>query len=272
MTVTGDTTANTITSTVATGTAPFVVTSTTPVVNLNIGGNAATASVAQSGSTLETYLTDISGGLSTEISRAQTAEALKANLSGATFTGDITNSSTTESTSNTTGSITTSGGLGVTKNVNIGGDMTVIGDTTTNTITSTVATGTAPFVVTSTTPVVNLSIGGNAATASVAQSGSTLETYLTDISGNLETEVSRAQTAEALKANLSGATFTGDITNSSTTESNSNTTGSITTSGGLGVTKNVNIGGDTSIVGTASLGALNVTNSTTLDAGFLLEM
>ena len=32
---------------------------------------------------------------------------------------------------------------------------------------STVATGTAPFVVTSTTPVANLSIGGNAATATI---------------------------------------------------------------------------------------------------------
>ena len=35
-----------LTSTVATGTAPLVVTSTTPVTNLNIGGNAATATTA----------------------------------------------------------------------------------------------------------------------------------------------------------------------------------------------------------------------------------
>jgi hypothetical protein len=43
---TGLVSAPTFTSTVATGTAPFTVTSTTPVSNLNIGGNAATATLA----------------------------------------------------------------------------------------------------------------------------------------------------------------------------------------------------------------------------------
>ncbi len=41
ITATGSVTASQLTSTVATGTAPLVVTSTTPVANLNIGGNAA---------------------------------------------------------------------------------------------------------------------------------------------------------------------------------------------------------------------------------------
>lgn len=43
--VSGAMTANTLVSTVATGTAPITVTSTTPVTNLSIGGNAATATV-----------------------------------------------------------------------------------------------------------------------------------------------------------------------------------------------------------------------------------
>jgi hypothetical protein len=46
LTATGTITGSQITSTVATGLAPFVVTSTTPVANLNIGGNAATATIA----------------------------------------------------------------------------------------------------------------------------------------------------------------------------------------------------------------------------------
>lgn len=46
-------------------------------------------------------------------------------------------------------------------------------------ITSTVATGAAPFVVSSTTPVVNLSIGGNAATASAAPWGGITSTPTT---------------------------------------------------------------------------------------------
>jgi hypothetical protein len=52
-------------------------------------------------------------------------------------------------------------------------DGTTVGATTATTgrfttVTSTIATGTAPFTVTSTTPVTNLSIGGNAATATTA--------------------------------------------------------------------------------------------------------
>jgi hypothetical protein len=58
--VTGLTTGSQITSTVTTGTAPLVVASTTPVANLSIGGNAATATalnstaVASSGITMNT--------------------------------------------------------------------------------------------------------------------------------------------------------------------------------------------------------------------------
>jgi len=56
---------------------------------------------------------------------------------------------------------------------------TTIGATTATTgrfttVTSTIATGTAPFTVTSTTPVANLSIGGNAATATSATTATNL--------------------------------------------------------------------------------------------------
>jgi hypothetical protein len=51
----------TITSTIATGTAPFTVASTTPVTNLNIGGNAATASKVQYALTAGTNITFSSG-------------------------------------------------------------------------------------------------------------------------------------------------------------------------------------------------------------------
>jgi hypothetical protein len=62
-----------LTSTVATGTAPLVVTSTTPVSNLSIGGNAATATTA----------TNIAGGLSGSIPY-QTAAATTAMLAKGT--------------------------------------------------------------------------------------------------------------------------------------------------------------------------------------------
>jgi len=47
----------------------------------------------------------------------------------------------------------------------VSGNLSVSGNISATQYTSTVATGTAPLVVTSTTPVANLSIGGNAATA-----------------------------------------------------------------------------------------------------------
>ncbi|HOU95686.1 MAG TPA: hypothetical protein PLN06_03570 [Bacteroidales bacterium] len=57
LTTTGNIVAPVIVSTVATGVAPFIVTSTTPVANLSIGGNAATATSA-------TTATNIAGGSS----------------------------------------------------------------------------------------------------------------------------------------------------------------------------------------------------------------
>jgi hypothetical protein len=57
----GNVAGSTLSSTVATGTAPFVVTSTTPVANLSIGGNAATASTATSATTAATA-TNVAGG------------------------------------------------------------------------------------------------------------------------------------------------------------------------------------------------------------------
>ena len=64
-----------------------------------------------------------------------------------------------------TGSITTTGGVGITQDMNVGGDVTVTGDLPLQiSLHQLFLTGTAPFIVTSTTPVTNLSIGGNAGT------------------------------------------------------------------------------------------------------------
>jgi len=72
----------------------------------------------------------------------------------------------------TSGNLTLGGALDLSSPPAIGGTSASTGRFTT--VTSTVATGTAPFTVASTTPVTNLSIGGNAATATnVAYSGLT---------------------------------------------------------------------------------------------------
>jgi len=83
-------------------------------------------------------------------------------VNGLTLTGTVTSS----------GNLTLGGTLDLSSPPAIGGTSASTGRFTT--VTSTVATGTAPFTVASTTPVTNLSIGGNAATATnVAYSGLT---------------------------------------------------------------------------------------------------
>jgi len=91
-------------------------------------------------------------------------------ISGVTGVGSVTSVGGTGTVSgiSLSGTVTTSG------NLTLGGTLDLssppaIGGTTASTgrfttVTSTVATGTAPFTVASTTPVANLSIGGNAAT------------------------------------------------------------------------------------------------------------
>ena len=83
-------------------------------------------------------------------------------VSGISLSGTVT----------TSGNLTLGGALDLSSPPAIGGTSASTGRFTT--VTSTVATGTAPFTVASTTPVTNLSIGGNAATATnVAYSGLT---------------------------------------------------------------------------------------------------
>jgi len=83
-------------------------------------------------------------------------------VSGISLSGTVTSS----------GNLTLGGALDLSSPPAIGGTTASTGRFTT--IQSTVATGTAPFTVASTTPVTNLSIGGNAATATnVAYSGLT---------------------------------------------------------------------------------------------------
>jgi hypothetical protein len=94
-----------LTSTVATGTAPLAVTSTTPVANLNIGGTAAnvtgTVALANGGTggttaaaaktNLALNNVDNTSDANKPVSTAtQTALNLKANLASPTFTGTVT--------------------------------------------------------------------------------------------------------------------------------------------------------------------------------------
>ncbi len=102
--------------------------------------------------------TSIAGTLS--VAGASTLGNVGATNITASGTLSVTGNATVAALSAT--NITASGTLSVT------GNATVAGLSASGVITSTVAIGTAPFIVTSTTPVANLSIGGNAASATTA--------------------------------------------------------------------------------------------------------
>jgi hypothetical protein len=250
-----------LTSTVATGTAPLVVTSTTPVANLNIAGNAAnvtgTVAIANGGTgatTAAAALTNLGAEPTSNKSTATnlgatspsddlfpTQKAVKTYVDAQTAAAGVSDGSITSAkildgtiaavdiadntitgaklnsdlyaagkkftfqdllvgAGTTFGKISTDGTkyisfqptynvestrfwangnitiqtggtftdngykLEVAGTTKFGGNSTITGTVTGTQFTSTIADGTAPFVVTSTTPVANLSIGGNAAT------------------------------------------------------------------------------------------------------------
>jgi hypothetical protein len=151
---------NQITSTVSTGTAPFVVASTTNVANLNASSlsGATFASPGPVGST-----TASTGAFTTLSASTSLTSTAGTTTLGASTIGAITGTSATfSSTLGVTGLATFgSGGLTSTAGTTTLG-ATTIGAITgtsasfTNQITSTLSTGTAPFVVASTTNVANL--------------------------------------------------------------------------------------------------------------------
>ena len=185
-----------LTSTVATGTAPLVVTSTTPVANLSIGGNAATATSATTATNATntgitedlltavavypTFVTANTGNLPQKVTSTKLSFIPSTGILTATgFSGNGANLTNVMATSFSGTLPVANGGTGVTTSTGTGSVVLstsptlvtpVLGAATgtslsvSGQLTSTVATGTAPFVVTSTTPVANLSIGGNAAT------------------------------------------------------------------------------------------------------------
>jgi hypothetical protein len=98
-----------------------------------------TASAAElnilDGATLTTTELNYVDGVTSAI---QTQLNDKAPTATPTFTGKVTASDTTESTSTTTGSLVVSGGAGISKDVYIGGDLVITGDFTVNGTSTTV--------------------------------------------------------------------------------------------------------------------------------------
>ena len=346
-----------LSSTVATGTAPFTVVSTTPVANLSIGGNAATATTAGTVTTnanLTGPITSIGNATSVAsqtgagstfvmsasptltgtptlptgtIATTQTAnnnttaiattayvdaaDNLKANIASPTLTGvptaptAIAGTNTTQlattafvnaasaTNANLTGPITSVGnatsvasqtGTGSTFVMNTSPTLVtpVIGAATgtslsvTGQLSSTLATGTAPFTVASTTPVANLSIGGNASTVTT---NANLTGMVTSV-GNATTVVTNANltgevtsvgnAATVPNATVIGKVLTGYVSGAGTVAAtdnilqaiqkldgnkatNANLTGMVTSVGNVTtVVTNANLTGEVTSVGNAA--------------------
>ena len=117
--------------------------------------------------------------------------------------------------------------LGSIDNMSIGATIADTGRFTT--VESTVTTGTAPFIVASTTPVANLSIGGNAATSTVSANSTVTAvgvnatyypTFVSATSGDLPIDVDGGLTYNPSTNNLSTTTFTGDLIGNASTATN----------------------------------------------------
>jgi hypothetical protein len=182
-----------LTSTVATGTAPFVITSTTKVANLNadmvdgytldqdvqttasptfagLSVNAAPTITKTSGQMLTFKQTDYvtGGGMYQYIGFGDDTGAWKA------YVGFSSSRDNVLILNNSLGDVRINPKTG--SNTHIVGTADATGNITAPAFVSNVAVGTAPFTVTSTTPVANLAIGGNAGSATKLQTARTIAT------------------------------------------------------------------------------------------------
>ena len=237
------TTFTTIDSTASTGTAPLTVASTTKVVNLNA---------------------DLVDGYNSSTSALSGYIPIQGNAT--TFT-TIASTDTTDNTLGTTGSgaVQISGGVGISKNLTVGGSLNLVSDSLTassgnlfktsgtpaptgtdklvydgnfystnafaKTFTSSIATGTAPLSVSSTTKVDNLNA---------------------DLLDGYNTSTSASSGTIPVQGNAT--TFT-TIASTDTTDNTLGTlaSGAVQISGGVGMAKNVSIGGSVNVAGSGDL-------------------
>ena len=227
-------------SNVAVGTAPFVVTSTTQVANLN----AATAGTAGSATTAGTVTT-----------------AAQPNI---TSVGTLTS-------------------LAVTGNASAG-NLNTVGAVVASTLTSNVATGTAPLTVTSTTRVANLNVNyANVADfiSVAAGTGNNFLIFANAATGNISELTSTGLTANLSNNSITATTFVGALSGAATTAGTVTTNAqpnitSVGTLANLSVTANVTAGnvyansgtiGASLLTGTLTTAAQpNVTSVGTLSA------
>jgi hypothetical protein len=250
-------------STLATGTAPFVVTSTTQVANLSV----ATAGLA----TYATTANSVAGyNVSGAVAYATTANSVAgANVSGTVSSATTAGTVTTNAQPNIT-SVGTLTSLTVTNNI-LAGNANVTGQ-----FISTVADGTPPLVINSTTLVSNLN--ANALQDKVPSSSNTATTIaLRDINGNLSANFFIGNGSQLTGIITSVSNISNGNSNLNIPSANGNVTISaagnanilVITGTGANVTGYANISGNAN-VGNLGFGSGIVTGTGNITAGNLI--
>ena len=159
---------------------------------------------------------------------------------GAFKTGTILIDNSTISTNTTTGALIVAGGAGIGGNLNVGGSLNVnaIYDTGNRVVTSVIATGSNYIGIT------NLISTGTQTSFTIVNLGVQTLTAGTDTAVSSSTGTVTIWTTSTLQSITNrGATTTNVISITNTTSSISSTTGALIVSGGVGISKDVWVGG-----------------------------
>jgi hypothetical protein len=270
---TGNITGSQLISTVATGTPPIVVSSTTRVANLNVDyANVAdfiNVNLVSTGTFYPVLGNATSGNIAESANANLSFNAATGALSATLFTGTLTTGAQPNITS--TGTLSS---LSVTGNANVGnlgtaGLITATGNITGGNISGTLLTGTlttgAQPNITSTGTLISLSVSGNANVGNLGTAG--LITATGNIQGgNLVTGGSLSVTGNANIGNIGTAiiTATGNITGA-----NLVTGGLITATGNI-TGGNLITGGIVSATGNITAG--NITTAGTISANTIINI
>ena len=231
--------------------------------------------------------TTTSGNLSTGGTLSVTGNANVGNLgtaglitaTGNVSGGNLTTAGVVTATGNVSGgNLTTAGALNVTGNANVGnlGTARVIAtaDVIAPQLTSNIATGTAPLVVTSTTVVPNLYVArANVADfISVASgTGNNFLIFANAATGNVTEVTSTGLTANLSNNSITATTFVGALSGAATSAA---TAGTVTTAAqpnitSVGTLTSLIVSGATSVTGNSALTTTNITSGANTITGYI---
>jgi hypothetical protein len=261
----GNITASFLVSNVATGTAPLTVTSTTRVANLNVAYSNVSDFGAVTSQNTGTFYPLMGSATSGNL-----AHAANANLSFNAATGNLSTTILNANGNANVGNLGTGGLIVATGNVTggnltTGGIVSATGNVTTAArLISTIADGTAPIVVTSTTRVANLNVNyANVAdfiNTSLVTTGTYYPVLANATSGNV---------ADGANANLSFNVATGNLSTTLLVVTSNANVGNLGTGGLITATGNVSGGNLTTGGVVAATG--NVTGANIVSSAYVIS-